>query len=110
LSLCWSGRCSAVETGNPNEQLSKSWRGKPQPLSKSSRSEETLRILHKVLLDAGLMTMRREGTRRLYQARPEGLAELRKFMDGFWDTHLSLLKREAEADERRKRRRGRRRS
>ena len=30
-----------------------------------------------VLLDAGLVAVRRRGTRRLYRARPEGLAELR---------------------------------
>ncbi len=30
----------------------------------------------KVLADAGLVTVRRDGTRLLYRARPEGLAEL----------------------------------
>ena len=37
----------------------------------------------RVLKDAGLLTERREGTRRLYRARPEGLAGLRAFLDGF---------------------------
>ena len=31
------------------------------------------------------MDERRNGTRRLYRARPEGLAELKAFLDGFWD-------------------------
>jgi DNA-binding transcriptional ArsR family regulator len=53
-----------------------------------------------VLTTAGLVTMRREGTRRLYRARPEGLSELKSFIEGFWDEHLQLLKQEAEADER----------
>jgi DNA-binding transcriptional ArsR family regulator len=55
----------------------------------------------KVLAEAGLVTLRKEGTRRLYQARPEGLAEVRSFLEGFWDEQLQLLKRAAEAEERR---------
>ena len=34
----------------------------------------------RVLLDAGLLTERRQGTRRLYRARPEGLTELREYV------------------------------
>ena len=37
-----------------------------------------------VLKGAGLLTERREGTRRLYRARPEGLEDLREFLDEFW--------------------------
>jgi DNA-binding transcriptional ArsR family regulator len=55
-----------------------------------------------VLKEAGLVKERRNGTRRLYQARPEGLAELREFLDTFWDARLEALKREAEKEERRK--------
>ena len=55
----------------------------------------------RVLKHAGLLTERRNGTRRIYRIRPEGLAELREFIDGFWDVELSALKREAEAEERR---------
>jgi DNA-binding transcriptional ArsR family regulator len=55
-----------------------------------------------VLKEAGLVTERRNGTRRLYRARPEGLADLRVFLEGFWDTRLDALKREAEKEERRK--------
>ena len=56
-----------------------------------------------VLREAGLVDERRNGTRRLYRARPEGLAELRAFLDGFWGERLVALKREAERQERRKR-------
>lgn len=59
----------------------------------------------RVLKDAGLVTDRREGTRRYYRAVPEGLAELRAFIEGFWDARLEVLKRAAEADERAQRRR-----
>jgi hypothetical protein len=45
---------------------------------------------------------RRNGTRRLYRARPEGLAELKQFLDEFWGDRLEALKREAEREERKK--------
>jgi DNA-binding transcriptional ArsR family regulator len=54
----------------------------------------------RVLKDAKLIVERREGTRRLYRARPEGLAELRAFVEAFWDDGLSRLKHGAEAEER----------
>jgi DNA-binding transcriptional ArsR family regulator len=56
-----------------------------------------------VLKEAGLVRERRNGTRRLYRARPEGLAELRAFLEQFWDAKLDVLKRDAEREERRKR-------
>jgi DNA-binding transcriptional ArsR family regulator len=52
-----------------------------------------------VLKEAGLVSERRNGTRRLYRARPEGLAELKSFLEGFWDEKLEALKREAEREE-----------
>lgn len=55
-----------------------------------------------VLKEAGLVSERRNGTRRLYRARPEGLTELRAFLDGFWGERLEALKREAEREERTK--------
>lgn len=55
-----------------------------------------------VLLNAGLVSVRRQGTQRLYQVRAEGTAELREFLDSFWEDRLSRLKEAAEADQRRK--------
>src|SRR5271165_2517735 len=52
-----------------------------------------------VLKDAGLVVERREGTRRLYMARPQGLAELRSFLEDFWGAGLRRLKHAAEAEE-----------
>jgi DNA-binding transcriptional ArsR family regulator len=54
-----------------------------------------------VLAGAGLLTVRKEGTRRLYRTRPEGLIELRQFLEGFWDDRLLRLKEQAEREERR---------
>ena len=53
-----------------------------------------------VLKEAGLVSERRNGTRRLYRARPEGLVDLRTFLDEFWGVRLEALKREAEREER----------
>jgi DNA-binding transcriptional ArsR family regulator len=55
-----------------------------------------------VLREAGLVDERRNGTRRLYRARPEGLAELKEFLEGFWEERLEMLKRDAELEEREK--------
>src|SRR3954468_189492 len=51
-----------------------------------------------VLKHAGLLTERREGTRRLYRARPEGLAGLREFLDEMWSGALDTARRLVEAD------------
>jgi DNA-binding transcriptional ArsR family regulator len=53
----------------------------------------------RTLREAGLVAERRDGTRRLYRARPEGLRGLREFLDGFWDERLGLLREEAEREE-----------
>jgi len=53
-----------------------------------------------VLKNAGLVSERREGTRRRYRARPEALAELRSFLDGFWEDSLERLKLAAEQEQR----------
>jgi DNA-binding transcriptional ArsR family regulator len=52
-----------------------------------------------VLKGAGLLSERRDGTRRLYRARPEGLTELREFLDEFWAEGLDRLKVAAEQAE-----------
>src|SRR2546425_5340871 len=62
----------------------------------------------RVLKEAGLVSERREGTRRLYRARPDTVAEVRRFLEAFWDEGLHRLKQGAEAEERRKRNRRRR--
>lgn len=55
-----------------------------------------------LLREAGLLTERREGTRRLYRARREGMGEARVFLESFWDEGLERLKREAEHEQRRR--------
>src|SRR6516225_12447450 len=59
----------------------------------------------KVLKDAGLVGDRSEGARRVYYIDPEGLGELRRWLDGFWTDALESFKNEvaaAAASERKK--------
>src|ERR1700690_3276428 len=50
----------------------------------------------KVLKEAGLVTDRAEGTRRVYYIDPNGLAALRAWLDQFWDQALAAFQEEAE--------------
>jgi DNA-binding transcriptional ArsR family regulator len=51
-----------------------------------------------VLRNAGLISERRLATRRLYRARPEGLAGLREFLDDMWASSLDVARRLAETE------------
>jgi DNA-binding transcriptional ArsR family regulator len=51
-----------------------------------------------VLKNAGLLAERRDGTRRLYRARPEGLAGLRRFLDEMWASSLDTARRLVETE------------
>ena len=58
----------------------------------------------KVLKEAGLVFDRAAGTRRVYQADPQGAAALREYFDAFWVQALANFTQAAEAsgdDERR---------
>ena len=50
----------------------------------------------RVLEDAGLVTHRRDGTRNLYAVNGNGVAELRTWVEGFWDEALARFKAAAE--------------
>jgi DNA-binding transcriptional ArsR family regulator len=54
-------------------------------------------------MDAGLLSERRDGTRRLYRARRERIEQLRAYLDGFWSDRLGGLKAAAEREARRRR-------
>ncbi len=54
----------------------------------------------RILKEAGLLEERRMGTQRLYRARPERLADARRFLESFWDEGLAAIKRSAEGDTR----------
>jgi len=58
-----------------------------------------------VLKAAGLLSERREGTRRLYQANRDEMQNLRKFLDEYWTSGLERLRDAAEAAQRDKEKR-----
>jgi DNA-binding transcriptional ArsR family regulator len=50
----------------------------------------------KALKAAGLVNDRSEGTRHVYHIDPDGLGELRRWIDQFWDDALESFKHEVE--------------
>jgi DNA-binding transcriptional ArsR family regulator len=52
----------------------------------------------KVLSDAGLVTMRPKGTKRIYSADPTKLAELRRWLDAMWGDALAAFAEAAERE------------
>lgn len=61
------------------------------PISRPAVSQH-LRILS----DAGLLTVRPAGNRRLYAIAPEGVDTLRQYLDTLWDDALTAFVRAAE--------------
>lgn len=57
----------------------------------------------RVLRDAELVEEHREGTKRLYRARPERIEELRTYLENYWEEGLGEIKRLAEREAIRKR-------
>jgi DNA-binding transcriptional ArsR family regulator len=53
----------------------------------------------KVLKEAGLVTDHAAGTRRLYRIRPEGIAEMRAYLDRMWDDALTAFAAAVEQQE-----------
>jgi len=52
----------------------------------------------KVLRAAGLVSVRRQGTRNIYQIDPKGVEAMRTYLDRFWDRALAALKAAAESE------------
>jgi DNA-binding transcriptional ArsR family regulator len=57
----------------------------------------------RVMKDAGLVTERAEGTRRVYRVDPSGVIALRAYFEDFWDRALVSFQDEAGQTERSKR-------
>ena len=52
-----------------------------------------------VLKKAGLVSLRAEGTRRVYYIDPKGLAAIRIWLDQFWDEALLTFQAEIEKED-----------
>ena len=72
----------------------------PQPVVELARglpvSRPAVSQHLKVLKDAGLVTDRPDGNRRLYQINADGVGALRAYLDRFWNQSLVAFKRAAE--------------
>jgi DNA-binding transcriptional ArsR family regulator len=55
----------------------------------------------RVLKEAGLVTERKEGTRRIYGVEAKAIADLRAYFDSFWEQALAGFKQAAEQKGRR---------
>ncbi len=60
---------------------------KALPISRPAVSQHL-----RVLSDAGLLTVTQHGTRRYYAISPEGLEELRSYLDHLWDDALAAFR------------------
>jgi DNA-binding transcriptional ArsR family regulator len=84
-------------------------RGGPRPVNRIADglpvSRPAVSQHLKVLREAGLVEERSEGARRIYSVRPEGLVELRTWLDSFWVDALDAFKLEAERSHKAKRNR-----
>jgi DNA-binding transcriptional ArsR family regulator len=63
-----------------------------------SISQQAVSLHLKVLKEAGLVAVRRDGQRRLYEVRPEGLDSLEGFLAELWPSSLQRLKDAVETD------------
>lgn len=77
LTLAWDRECSSGD-------LARGCR-----LSRPAASQHL-----RVLREAGLVSVRPDGNRRLYRVRPDRLAELRAMLDEFWGARLAKLRSE----------------
>ncbi len=50
----------------------------------------------KLMRDAGMVRMRTQGTRHLYELDLKTLDQVRRWLDGFWDESLKRFKAQAE--------------
>ena len=57
------------------------------PVTRSAVSQHL-----KVLKDAGLVSDRRAGNRRIYQLNPDGVGAMRAYLDRFWNQSLTAFK------------------
>jgi len=76
----------------------------PKPVGKIARglpvSRPAVSQHLKVLKEAGLVTDRPEGTRRVYYIDPQGLGALRAWLDRFWDDALTAFQTQVETEAR----------
>jgi len=62
-------------------------------------TQQAVSLHLRVLREAGLVAVRRDGQRRLYMVDPEGFESLEVFLAELWPSGLERLKQAVEADD-----------
>src|ERR671936_573899 len=87
---------------DPTRQvLAERLRGGPLPVGKLAAglpvSRPAVSKHLRLMKEAGVVRMTEEGTRNLYELDLRSLDELRRYLEGFWDTSLKRFKKAAES-------------
>jgi DNA-binding transcriptional ArsR family regulator len=61
-------------------------------------TQQAVSLHLKVLREAGLVAVRRDGTRRLYVIAPDGMSSVQEFLAELWPAGLDRLKRAVESE------------
>ena len=59
-------------------------------------TQQAVSLHLKVLVEAGLVEARRQGTRKIYAVRIAGFEPIHEFVESFWGEQLGALKRDLE--------------
>ncbi len=98
-----NGRAIAALADPTRRAIFERLRGGPLPVGELAEempvSRPAVSQHLKVLKEAGLVSERRHGTRRLYRIEPQGVQALRDYFDGFWAETLAAYKAAAEREE-----------
>jgi DNA-binding transcriptional ArsR family regulator len=98
------GAAALVALGDPTRQaIVELLAGGPRAVGEIARdlpvSRPAVSQHLRVLKEAGLVTDRQDGTRRLYQLDPAGAEAVRGYLDRFWSRALAAFKEAAERND-----------
>jgi DNA-binding transcriptional ArsR family regulator len=104
LNRWWDAALKALAEPRRREILRLVWSQERQATEIAEHFSEVTRSAISqhlgVLKEAGLVSERRDGTRRLYRAERDEMKKLRKFLDEYWTTGLERLRDVAETAQR----------
>jgi len=98
------GAAALVALGDPTRQaIVELLAGGPRAVGEIARdlpvSRPAVSQHLRVLKEAGLVTDRQDGTRRLYELDPAGAEAVRGYLDRFWSRALAAFKEAAERND-----------
>jgi DNA-binding transcriptional ArsR family regulator len=98
-----NGRAIAALADPTRRAIFERLRGGPLPVGELANelpvSRPAVSQHLKVLKEAGLVSDRRNGTRRLYRIEPRGVSALRAYFDQFWNEALDAFKDAVDGEE-----------